>query len=433
MDSFFASVEVLDNPALVGLPVLVGGTGPRGVVASCSYQARMFGIRSAMPMARARRLCPSAVVLAGRFMRYEEMSRQLREVLRGVTPIVEPIGLDEAFLDVTGALRLLGGGHALAVHLRSEVHGALALDCAVGVARSKLMAKLASRAAKPRADRSGIHAGPGVVVIEAHDELPFLHPLPVRALWGVGPATAKRLSELGVQTVGDLAQVPADTLVRQFGRAHGSHLAELAQARDPSPVVPDRPTKSIGHEETFSRDLFDSVELRQRAARLCQSVASHLHTAGVVARTVSLKVRFADFSLATRSHTVPVGLSTAPAIELVVAALLDAVDTSGGIRLLGVSAAGLQPEGTARQLSFDLDGPDPDLASISDGGDPPPTGQRAVQIQQQWIGVSAALRDIRGRFGPDAVGPAAFLGNEGLRLPGRGAAPWGPTAEPDPS
>jgi DNA polymerase-4 len=239
------------------------------------------------------------------------------------------------------------------------------------------------------------------------------------------------LAELGVQTVGDLAQVPADTLVRQFGRAHGSHLAELAQARDPSPVVPDRPTKSIGHEETFSRDLFDSRELRQRAARMCQAVATHLDTTGMVARTVSLKVRFADFSLATRSHTVPTGLSTAPAIEVVVAALLDSVDPSGGIRLLGVSVAGLQPVG-ARQLSFDLDGPasDPPVPLGDDSGSPRPM-QRAAQVQEQWADVSAALHDIRQRFGPDAVGPAAYVGDDGLRLPGRGGAPWGPSPEPD--
>ena len=444
MDAFFASVEVLDRPELAGLPVVVGGTGDRGVVASCSYEARAYGIRSAMPMTRARRLCASAVVLGGRYTRYEEVSRQLRGILTSITPLVEPIGLDEAFLDVTGVLRRHGGAERIAADLRAQVRAVMALDCSVGIGRSKLVAKLASRAAKPTADRAGKHAGPGVVSVGVAQEQGFLHPLPVEALWGVGPATARRLHELGVETVGDLAAVPAAVLVRQFGRSHGAHLGDLAQGHDPSPVVPDRPTKSLGHEETFRKDVFDGADLQRRAMGMSEEVAFQLRSNELSGRTVTVKVRFGDFSMITRSHTLAVALDTAPAIQAVAGALLEAIDVSPGVRLLGVSVAGLQPGSASQQLAFDLGanpgsdargGPAHDTGPAHDAGPAPAAADapalRAARLQEQWREVTVALDGIRERFGRSAVGPASSVGADGLEFRGRGSAQWGPPAEHD--
>ena len=449
MDAFFAAVEVLDRPELAGLPVVVGGTGDRGVVASCSYEARGFGIRSAMPMARARRLCPSAVVLSGRYARYEEVSRRLGAILTSLTPLVEPIGLDEAFLDVTGVLRRSGSAGRIGAELRARVREDLALDCSVGIGGSKLVAKLASRAAKPTADRRGRRPGPGVVEVGAGEELDFLHPLPVEALWGVGPATARRLHELGVETVGDLAAVPEGALVGQFGRSHGAHLCELAHGRDPSPVVPDRPAKSLGHEETFRRDVFDGAELLRRAVKLSEEVAFQLRSHGLSGRTVTVKVRFGDFRLITRSHTLAVALDTAPAIHAVCRALLEAIDVSAGVRLLGVSVTALQARASAHQLVFDLDpharpdaqGRTDPHASVGPQGRAPAagreeaeaTGGRAARLQQQWSEVTAALDGVRRRFGRGAVGPASSVGADGMAIGGRGSAQWGPSADPGPT
>ena len=208
MDAFFASVEVLDDPTLAGLPVIVGGSGARGVVAACTYEARRFGVHSAMPSSVARRLCPHAVFVDGRFHRYVEESAKLHAIFHSVTPLVEGISLDEAFLDVTGSRQLLGDGPTIAEAIRRRVSDELHLDCSVGIGRSKLMAKLASKAAKPSASPSGVTAGAGIVVVPADAELAFLHPLPVRALWGVGPVTGRRLESLGILTVGDIAALP---------------------------------------------------------------------------------------------------------------------------------------------------------------------------------------------------------------------------------
>ncbi len=423
MDAFFAAVEILDDPALAGRPVVVGGTGRRGVVASCSYEARAFGVRSAMPMARARQLCPTAVVIAGRYERYVEMSGRLRRLLLAITPLVEPIGLDEAFLDVTGARRLLGPAAKIAHSLRAMVAAELDLTCSIGVGRSKLIAKLASRAAKPNARRSSPQPGPGVVIVGPEGELGFLHPLPVEALWGVGPATARRLHELGLPAVGDLARVPERVLVSRFGEAQGRQLAQLAAARDDSPVEPDRPTKSVSHEETFGRDLHLEADLARHTARMAEAVAEHLRTSGLAARTVTVKVRFGDFSTLTRSHTLPFAVDTAAALGAVASALAESVDPSAGVRLLGVSASGLQAAGRAQQLSFDLG------SSSASAAEPPGTGAPAVELQASWRELAAAIDAIRRRFGVDAVGAAVFLGDEGLALPRRHGAQWGPTRE----
>ena len=336
MDAFFASVEVLDDPSLRGLPVVVGGAGDRGVVASCTYEARVFGVRSAMPSLRARQLCPHAVFLPGRHGRYAEVSGQLHRILSDITPMVEPIGLDEAFLDVAGAVRMLGAPATIARRLRERVRDDLSLECAVGVGRSKMVAKLASRAAKPRVSRSGLEPGRGVVVVEPDVELAFLHGHRVEALWGVGPATATRLHELGIRTVGELAAAPVETLVRRVGKASGLHLAALARGEDPSPVTPGRPAKSIGHEETFSRDVADPAELQRHAARMAESVATMLRGSGCAARTVTVKVKFGDLSLQSRSRTLDRAIATGGAIGQVASVLLAAVDPGEGVRLLGV-------------------------------------------------------------------------------------------------
>ena len=280
MDAFYASVEVLEDPSLAGKAVIVGGTGDRGVVASCSYEARAYGVRSAMPSGRARRLCPRAVFLPGSFDRYADYSRRLHEVLLSFTPLVEGIALDEAFLDVGGARRLLGTAPEIGAAIRRRIADDLHLNASVGVATCKLIAKLASEAAKPTASPSGAVPGPGVLVVEPGEEIAFLHPHPVQALWGVGPATRARLDRFGVRTVGDLAALPVETLVGALGQSLGRHLHDLAWARDDRPVEPDRAVKSIGHEETFGQDLFDVDRLHAQVVRQCDAVATRLRRAG---------------------------------------------------------------------------------------------------------------------------------------------------------
>ncbi len=414
MDAFFASVEVLDDPSLQGKAVIVGGAGARGVVASCTYEARMYGVHSAMPSVRARQLCPHAIFLPGRHSRYAEISGQLHRILTDVTPQVEPIGLDEAFLDVAGALRVFGPPETIARGLRDRVRADLSLDCAVGIGRSKMIAKLASRAAKPRVSRAGVEPGPGVVLVGPDTEMEFLHGHQVESLWGVGPATAKRLHDLGVRTVGELAALPPETLVRRVGKASGLHLAALSRGEDPSPVTPNRPAKSIGHEETFSQDLTDPAELERHALRMAESVATMLRGEHSAARTISIKVKFKDLSLQTRSHTMSRAITTGGAIGQVAAALLAGVDPGEGIRLLGVSASGLA-EGAGDQLSFDL-------------GDGRGEGrQGATSLEQSWQDVTAAVDAIRTRFGKSAVGSVAMVTEEGVQVPARRDAPWGPS------
>jgi DNA polymerase IV len=413
MDAFFASVEVLDDPTLAGKPVIVGGAGWRGVVASCTYEARAYGVHSAMPSVRARQLCPHAIFVSGRHSRYAEVSGQLHKVLHDVTPMVEPIGLDEAFMDVAGALRLLGPPDVIAHGLRDRVRDELRLGCSVGIGRSKMIAKLASRAAKPRATREGLQSGPGVFLVDEAHELEFLHAHDIEALWGVGPATAKRLHDIGVRTVGDVAALPFDAVVRRLGKASGAHLAALARGEDPDPVTPDRQAKSIGHEETFSHDLVDPDELERHALRMAESVATMLRGTYTSARTITVKVKFKDFSLQTRSHTLGRPIATGGAVGQVAAALLAGIDPGEGVRLLGVSVSGLVPGG-ADQLSFDL-------------GDGRSEGEQgATSMEQSWQDVTAAVDAIRTRFGRTAVGSAGRVTDEGVQVPARRESPWGP-------
>jgi DNA polymerase-4 len=419
LDAFYAAVEVLCDPSLAGKPVIVGGTGGRGVVAAASYEARLYGVHSAMPSARARRLCPSAVFLPGRYSLYAEYSRRFHAILTSVTPLVEGIALDEAFLDVRGARRLLGEGPEIALTLRRRIHEQLGLWASVGVATSKLIAKLASEAAKPRvvgqrgpsATTGGrVQAGVGVKVVPAGGELEFLHPHPVSALWGVGPATRRRLERFGVQTVGDLAALPQATLVAALGKAAGQHLHDLAWARDPRPVEPHRAPKSVGHEETYAHDHHEHWPLRKEVVRLSDAVAARLRTGGWAGRTVTIKVRFADFHTITRSRTVADPLDTGHDLAAVATTLLDGVDPSPGVRLLGVSTSNLvERAGGGVQVADE-----PVQLNLGGG---------------TWQTVAAAVDQVRRRFGDKAVGPAVLLGDgpdAGLRLRRQGDQQWGP-------
>jgi DNA polymerase-4 len=428
MDAFYAAVEVLDDATLAGRPVIVGGTGRRGVVASCSYEARAYGVRSAMPSAQARQLCPHAVFRAGHFDRYAEMSRRIHSVFERYTPLVEGISLDEAFLDVTGVERLFGPAEGIAGEIRERIGAELGLSCSVGVAPVKFLAKLASEAAKPRATLRGVLPGSGVLVIRPGEELLFLHPLPIESLWGVGPATAARLRRLGVTTVGELAAVPQERLEAVIGRAHGAHLSQLARGVDDRAVEPDREIKSVSHEETYPVDLFERGELQDELVRMADSVASRMRRAGVVGRTVTLKVRYGDFVTRTRSRTSPDGLSEGPSIATIAGGLLDDVDLSPGVRLLGVGVSNLTAPVAApvEQMRLDLAG-----RSRSDS----PGAARATR-PKSWRQASGAVDAVRNRFGDAAVGPATLLGPRGLRVKRPGDTQWGPTgdarSDPDP-
>jgi DNA polymerase-4 len=401
MDAFFVSVELVRRPELRGRPVVVGGSGDRGVVAAASYEARAYGIHSALPSTRARRLCPGAVFLAGDHAHYSEVSQRVMEVFRSYTPLVEPLSLDEAFLDVSGAGRLHGSPPAIAAEIRRRVFEQEQLTCSVGVAPNKFLAKLATEQAKPRASVTGPIPGLGVKVVEPGQELAFLHPLPVQALWGVGPATLAKLERLGVRTVGDLAALPAGAVVASLGESAGLHLAALAQGIDHRAVEPERAPKSVGHEETFAHDHHRRDTLNRELVKLADATASRLRRHDLAGRTITLKVRFHDFRTITRSTTVAAPISSGPVLARAAKALLAEVDPSPGVRLIGVSVSKLSGA-DARQLTLEE----------SEGG--------------SWDDADAAVDRIRARFGADAVGPAALTGADGVRVKRRGEQQWGP-------
>ena len=405
MDAFFAAAEVLRRPELRGRPVIVGGTGRRGVVAAASYEARGFGVHSAMATGRARRLCPQAVVLAGDHDYYRAISVRVMSIFEGFTPLVEALSLDEAFLDVAGARRLLGSPERIAGDIRARVLEAEGLECSVGVAPNKLLAKLASRAAKPRADRTGIRPGPGVVVVCPGEELEFLWPHPVGALWGVGPATLRGLADLGVQTVGDLAAVPPESLVAAFGKARGRRLADLAQAHDPDPITPERPAKQMSIEVTFASDVTDRGELSAEIVRQADVVAGRLRAAGSAAGTVVLKLRYGDFRTITRSRRPQRPITHGPHLAREAKRLLEPLDTAPGVRLLGVAAAGLVAS-AGRRLSL-LE--DPDDAEAGEALD-------------------EAIDELRGRFGDGIIAPAGARSVAAPRDGAPGQSMWGPNA-----
>jgi DNA polymerase-4 len=331
MDAFYASVELISRPELKGTPVIVGG-GSRSVVLSATYEARRFGVHSAMPMTRARRLCPQATVVEPSHGRYSRVSAGVMEIFRSVTPLVEPLSLDEAFLDVAGAVRRLGRPCEIGPLIRDRVADEQGITCSVGVATTKFVAKLASTRSKPD----------GMLVVPASGVVAFLHPLPVGALWGVGEKTEKELTRLGLHTVGDIAHTPRNTLVRALGQAAGSHLHALSWGRDERRVVAHEPDKSIGAEETFSRDVDDPDVVRRELLRLAERTAARLRTAGLAGRTVSVKIRFADFTTITRARTLPEPTDVAAVLYATARQLYEALGLDRArLRLVGIRVEGL--------------------------------------------------------------------------------------------
>ena len=336
LDAFFASVEQRDKPSLRGKPVVVGGLGQRGVVATASYEARVYGVRSAMPTHEARRRCPHAAFLIGRFGAYHAASRQVMDVLRRLSPLVEPLSLDEAFIDLRAAASAVDfsrpGLQVLIRQLKEDVRAATnGLTASVGVATSKFVAKVATEQAKPN----------GWSIIEAGQELELLRPMQVSVIPGVGPVTQEKLRRIGLHTVADLQQCPFDELAQVIGKTHAQALIDLAYARDDRPVEPDRETKSISVEDTFETDLVSRQQLTAILLRDARQVASRLRAAGLFAHTVTIKVRLHDFSTLTRSRTLLSATDQADVIGSVATSLLSAVDATGGVRLLGVGVAGL--------------------------------------------------------------------------------------------
>jgi DNA polymerase IV len=376
MDAFYASVTLLDHPDLVGTPVIVGGGGTRGVVLSATYEARAFGVHAAMPMARARRLCPQATVLEPEHARYSAVSRSVMALFAHVTPLVEPLSLDEAFLDVAGAVRRLGSPQEIAAGIRARVEDEQGVTCSVGVATTKFMAKLASGLAKPD----------GVLVVPAEDILTVLHPLPVGALWGVGERTEETLHRFGLRTVGDIAHTPVDTLRRALGDVTGAQLFELAWGRDGRRVVPEQGERSIGAEETFSHDVDDPALVHRELLRLSERTAARLRSAGLVGRTVSIKVRFADFTTITRARTLRESTDVAREVYATARSLFDALGLQRArLRLVGVRVEGLAPADLQeRQMRLD----EPEVG---------------------WRDAERAVDRASARFGAGSVRPASLV------------------------
>ncbi len=331
MDAFFASVEQRDNPQLRGKPVLVGGSGPRGVVAAASYEARTFGCHSAQPTAVALRLCPSAIIVSGRHADYKAVSRQVFAILERFSPAIQPISIDEAFLDVTGSLKLFGSPVHIAQEIRRLVKDETQLTCSVGVAPNKFLAKLASDMDKPD----------GLTIIDPDRIQETLDPLPVTKLWGVGPSAERSLARLGIRTIRDLRSMPIDTLRARMGD-HGVHLHTLARGIDDRPVRIDRSAKSISHEHTFGVDLDNPEEVRALIARQSQDVAMRLRKNNRFARTVTIKVRFGNFETITRSHTLEQQTDETRTIHDAARSLFDTWARSfQPVRLIGVAVSQL--------------------------------------------------------------------------------------------
>ncbi len=377
MDAFYASVEIRDRPELQSKPVIVGGLSGRSVVLSATYEARAYGVRSAMPMARARRLCPQAVVVPPRHRLYGAVSKEVMSIFQAVTPLVQPLSLDEAFLDVSGAIRLLGPPVGIGQLIRRQVAEQQQITCSVGVAANKFLAKLASVHCKPD----------GLLVIPADGAIAFLHPLPIAALWGVGEKTGQTLARLGLRTVGDIASTPMAALERDIGKAAAAHLNALAWGRDERGVESGVKEKSVGSEETFDVDVADPDVVRRELLRLSRRTARALRTSGYATRTVVVKLRKADFTTITRSKTLPEPTDETQRIYATACALYAASGLSDRtrLRLVGVRASGLVPAAAAStQLAL---------------------GERGAS----WRDAESALDRITGRFGPDAVRPATLV------------------------
>jgi DNA polymerase-4 len=374
MDAFYASVAVLDDPTLAGKPIIIGAPEGRGVVSSASYEARRFGVRSAMPVAQALRLCPAALVVAPDFPRYLELSARVMEVFRSVTPLVEPLSIDEAFLDVRGAQRLLGSPGTIARLVRRRVKDETGLTCSVGAAATKHVAKMASTLSKPD----------GLLIVAEADTARFLAPRPVRALWGVGPKAAEALEQRGLRTVADVLEAPADTLTRALGAAMGERVWQLVRGIDAREVQTTRTEKSIGHEETFDTDIDDDAVLRAEFRRLADRVGARLRAHGVEAATVAIKVRFADFRTLSRSQTLADPTAVGQRIGAAALDMFGALERPLPVRLVGVRGERLRPAADAGLLWDD---------------------------DEEWRNVERALDGLAGKFGRGAVTRAALLGD----------------------
>ena len=376
MDAFFASVAERDNPELKGKAVVIG-MGARGVVSAANYEARKFGIHSAMPVGRARRLAPHAIFLPVDMPRYQEVSSHIMEIFGSFTPWVEPISLDEAFLDVSGVQRLLGSPREIATMIRAKIESQEGITCSVGIAPSKFIAKLASQNCKPN----------GMLEITADRILTFLHPLPIQAMWGVGPKTAQTLERLGLRTIGDIAHLPRTTLIRALGAANGASLYELAWGRDYRDVTPHDAEKSISAAETFSQDLEDPIKLLTEFLRLTERVSGRLRDKELFAKTVSIKVRFADFSTINRSKTLLLPIDASHEIYAVVKKLFEALNLDRArLRLVGVSLENLS-SGAPEQM----------LLGARESG---------------WRQADGAVDLARQRFGTGSVRPARLITSE---------------------
>ncbi|MFD3569200.1 DNA polymerase IV [Streptomyces sp. NPDC058667] len=413
MDAFFAAAEQAAKPSLRGKPVIVGGLGPRGVVATASYEARQFGVHSAMPMGQARRLAPNAAYLVPRFAFYRSISEQVMELLGRLSPLVEPLSLDEAFVDLEAGELADDSASARAAgeRLRVDILAATGLTGSVGLAGSKMIAKIASEEAKPD----------GLVLIQPGTERELLGPRSVRILPGVGPATGEHLRRAGMTTVSDLAEAGEDELVRLLGRAHGASLYRMALGHDDRPVVAERDAKSVSVEDTFDVDLHDRVRIRTEVERLAERCVGRLRASGHSGRTIVLKVRRYDFSTLTRSETLRGPTDDPGVVREAAGRLLEAVDTTGGVRLLGVGVSGLadytQEDLFAQAEAEGLTGgeaPAVDAAEASAVSGPEPEAEGAVE--RRW----APGHDVR-----HAVYGAGWVQGSGVgRVTVRFEEPW---------
>jgi len=382
MDAFYAAVAVLDDPSLRGLPLIIGAPDGRSVVSSASYEARRYGVRAAMPVSQAIRLCPSARIVLPNFQRYQEVSRQVMAIFESFTPLVEPLSVDEAFLDVQGVRRLWGSPAQIAVLIRERVRAEVGISCSVGVAATKHVAKMASTISKPD----------GMLVVAAADTIDFLSPRPVRAMWGVGPKAAESLEARGIRTIRDIRESSTAMLERAVGPALSARLRQLAHGEDARAIETDRIEKSVGHEETFEQDTADRVFLRAELLRLADRVAARLRRAQWEAGTVSIKIRFDDFRTLSRSQTLSEPTAVGQRIGEAAQALFEQIDRHDPVRLVGVRAEKLRPAGGGGIGLWDDD--------------------------EDWRRVEGAMDDAVARFGSSTITRARHIG----RGEGRGAA-----------